>query len=301
MLTSLLARHPDCCHSAPKETNFFTLNFSQGWDWYRGTFAHYRGEPVIGEGSVSYASIPFRENVARRLHEYAPAAKIIYIVRHPYEKLISGWKMATSGPGFVGYESAIRGFESYVLHEEARHPRGGPWNDTDHGWSLARPSSESKTRVWLDALQYQRQMDNYRECFPERQLRVMFLEDWKHDPRQQAEQLCDFLDLDPAKLPAHDEVVNRADERRKLRGFANFLGNSSVLRPLRHAFPSSIRGPLRKALFRSRWGSKQHAYPDFHITSDFKAELIHYLRRSSRDFLEQQGKPPSFWNYDQLA
>ena len=55
-IASILASHPDCCHSAPKETNYFSLNYELGWDWYRGTFAHYDGESILGEASVSYTT-----------------------------------------------------------------------------------------------------------------------------------------------------------------------------------------------------------------------------------------------------
>ena len=82
MLTSVLSEHPDCCHSAPKETNFFTFNFEQGWDWYRGTFAHYRGEAVLGEGSVSYGST--REHLADSfLSGWFPSAADIDVARFP--------------------------------------------------------------------------------------------------------------------------------------------------------------------------------------------------------------------------
>ena len=301
MLASVLLSHPDCCHSAPKETNFFTLNFDEGWDWYRGTFAHYNGEPVIGEASVSYGAIPFRKNVAKQLYEYNPDAKIVYICRHPWNKLVSGWKMATSGPGFVGHSSAIKGFEAYVLHEEPRADLG-PWHNPTLGWDLAAPSSDDVTRVWLDGIYYEGQIDNYLSVFPADQVKVMFLEDWKSDPDGEAAELCRFLGLDPNRLPDPDRTpVNRADERRKVASWYYWFANSDALRPLRHLFPKDFRHSLRRQLFQSPLISRKLVYPDFQISDSFREDLLNYLRAKSAPFLERNGKQPAFWDLENIS
>lgn len=302
MVTSVLSDHPDCCHSAPKETNFFTMNFEQGWDWYRGTFSHYNGEPVVGEASVSYGSIPFRKDVAGQLYEYNPQAKIIYIVRHPYHKLVSGWKMATSGPGFLAHKSAMQSFEAYVLHEEKRLPDGGEWANPTHGWAAARPSDESMTRIWLDALYFEGQIANYLRHFPSEQVLVMFLEDWKADSAAEAVRLCEFLDLDPHRLaPPQEKAVNRADERKQVLPFYKFVADSKWMAPIRHLFPTSVRRPLRKIWHDSRFGSRKLVYPELELSESFRSELLQYLKAKSASFLNSQGKPESFWDFDNLA
>jgi hypothetical protein len=298
-LTSVLAGHPDCCHSAPKETNFFTLNFDQGWDWYRGTFAHYNGESVIGEASVSYGAIPFRRNVVEQLFQYNPDAKIVYITRNPYHKLVSGWKMATSGPGFLAHKSAMRGFEAYVLHEEKRHAEGGQWQNPTHGWIAAERSSESMTRVWLDALYFEGQIQNYLRLFPPEQLKVLFLEDWKRSFRSEAESLCEFLGLDPSRLVGPGAAINRADERKQVLSFYKFIADSKWLEPVRHLFPKSIRRPIRSAWYNSRFGSRKLTYPEFRVSDRFKRDLIRYLKAKSASFLALHNKPENFWDVDE--
>ena len=300
MLASVLAGHPDCCFSAPKETNFFSLNFDQGWDWYRGTFAHYDGEPVLGEGSVSYGNIPFRQNVAPQICEYNPQAKIVYIVRHPWHRLVSGWKMATSGPGFVGHKSAMQGFESYVLHEEERVDFG-PWDNPTHGWDAATPSSERHTRVWLDSIHYEGQIENFRAVFPADQVLVLFLEDWKLDPAAEAASACEFLGLDPTRLPPPaEQPVNRADERRKHHPWFRWFADSEVLRPLRHLVPTDLRHSVRRKMFDSKLTSRRLEYPEFVVSESFRENLKSYLRAKSARFLQHEGKPESFWEFDSL-
>lgn len=302
MLASVLHSHPDCCHSIPKETNFFTMNFEQGWDWYRGTFAHYNGEPIIGEGSVSYGAIPFLKNVVEDLHSYTPGAKIVYIVRHPYGKLVSGWKMALSGPGFLGHASARKGFEQYVMHEEDSHLVGGPWQNPTHGWDDAKPSAENKTRVWLNALHFEGQVNNYLRVFPEEQVKVMFLEDWKADRDREARGLCEFLGLDFDKLPSvKPKAVNRADERIQTLPLFKILGDSKTLAPVRHLLPMKLRKKLRLALFRSPFGSRKLVYPDLTMSPSFRDSLLRYLKTKSASFLRSQGKSETFWDFDNLA
>lgn len=301
-LASVLGGHPDCCHSAPKETNFFTLNYERGFDWYRGNFAHYNGESVVGEGSVSYCSHPFRRCVVDDLYEYNPEAKLIYIVRNPYDKLVSGWKMATIGKGYLAHRAAMRGFEDYVLHEEARHPQGGEWQIPIYDWDAAKPSSDMQTRIWLDSIHYQAFVNAYRRRFPSSQLKVMFLEDWKADQATEAASLCQFLGLDPAKLgQLSDEPVNRAEGRTQVRGVAKLLADAEWLTPLRRLFPMELRRKLRRSVLNSKFGKRPHVYPEFQMSAEFKQSLLRYLQQQSASFLKEQGKPASFWDFGKLA
>ena len=300
-LATVLHTHPDCCFSAPKETNFFTRNFELGWDWFRGAFAHYNGEPIVGEGSVSNAGMPHLKNPVQLLHGYTPDAKFVYIVRNPYEKLVSGWKMALSGPGFLGHKSAKKGFEQYVLHEEDRHPYGGEWSNPTHGWDAATPSADNRTRVWLDGLNFEEHVNQYLRVFPKEQIKVMFLEDWKANEDAECRSLCEFVGLDPSKLPKEQKgPVNRADQRVQTMPLFKLLADSDFLRPIRHLFPQSLRTTLRTALRKSPLGTRKLVYPDLTMSDEFRNNLREYLKTKSASFLKSQGKPETFWDFDKI-
>ena len=297
-LAAALAGHPDCCHSAPKEPNFFSLNFELGWDWYRGTFAHYDGEQVVGEASVSYTHTPFRANAAPRIHQYNPDAKLICIVRHPYDRLVSGWKMATTGPGYLGYHQAMQGFEPYVLRMREVHPEGGSWDYPDFDWDAAKPAP-GFTPIFLDSARYACQLANYRKLFPDEQIKVMFLEDLKANPKAELTSLCEFVGLDPERLPElQQDAVNRADQRRQARASSRFLVESPRMAGIRALIPKSLRPSLRYLLLRSRWGTKKKTYPEFGESPEFKRRLMRYLQQVSLPLLEQEGKPKDFWNFE---
>ena len=93
--------HPEIGMSRPKELNFFVeeMNWQLGADWYR---AHFPGRvPVRGETSPHYTNRPRFEGVAERMSETLGAgARLIYMVRHPLDRLLSHYLHNVGG----GYE-----------------------------------------------------------------------------------------------------------------------------------------------------------------------------------------------------
>jgi hypothetical protein len=94
-LYDVLAEHPDCCVSVPKETNFFLNDelYRQGLEAYFSTFyQHYNDESVCIDVSPLYSSWK-SDLVLKRISCYNQSAKIVYLVRDPISKLESLWKM----------------------------------------------------------------------------------------------------------------------------------------------------------------------------------------------------------------
>ena len=93
--------HPQIAMSRPKELNFFVaeLNWELGVDWYRSHFD--AAAPVRGETSPHYTSRPRFEGVARRMREtLGEEARVVYMVRHPIDRLLSHYLHNVGG----GYE-----------------------------------------------------------------------------------------------------------------------------------------------------------------------------------------------------
>jgi hypothetical protein len=95
-----LGLHPEIHMSKPKELNFFVeeLNWDLGLDWYGGRFDERL--PVRGESSPHYTNLPYFTGVAERIHQHAPDAKLIYMVRDPISRILSHWCHAVG----AGYE-----------------------------------------------------------------------------------------------------------------------------------------------------------------------------------------------------
>jgi Sulfotransferase domain len=94
--------HPEIRMSRPKELNFFVeeLNWELGADWYRGHFP--ADVAVRGETSPHYTNRPRFQGVAERMKEVlGEDLRLIYMVRHPIDRLLSHYLHNVGG----GYES----------------------------------------------------------------------------------------------------------------------------------------------------------------------------------------------------
>jgi Sulfotransferase domain len=111
--------HPEIGMSRPKELNFFVaeLNWDLGVDWYRSHFP--ADAPVRGETSPHYTNRPGFEGVAERMRETLGAdARVVYMVRHPIERLLSHYLHNVGG----GYET--RDLAEVIGPESAYVQRG---------------------------------------------------------------------------------------------------------------------------------------------------------------------------------
>lgn len=87
-----LSLHPSIVMSVPKELDFFVegKNWNKGLDWYESHFdTTSKQAKVYGEASPSYTGFPAIPGVAERMHSVVPDTKLIYLVRHPIERIIS--------------------------------------------------------------------------------------------------------------------------------------------------------------------------------------------------------------------
>ncbi len=84
-----LARHSHTSLPRPKEPNFFTLANPSARQWrsYRQLFA--AGPGVTGEASVAYSDPLISSQVAVRVAEAVPQAKIVFLARDPIARLRS--------------------------------------------------------------------------------------------------------------------------------------------------------------------------------------------------------------------
>jgi hypothetical protein len=96
--TSTLARylcdHPQVCFSRAHEPNFFAFDrqWARGLEYYRSLFAHYDGEPRIGEKSWRDACTGHYPHAFDRVRRTLPELKLIYVVRDPIARGLSMWR-----------------------------------------------------------------------------------------------------------------------------------------------------------------------------------------------------------------
>ena len=127
----------------------------------------------------------------------------------------------------------------------------------------------------------------------------MFLEDLKANQEAEVRSLCEFVGLDPAKLPSAG--TGRYQPRRPATSGSTtgqipwgltHDGALPCLAPEGHSLASALSGHAQQT-----W-DKDKDYPEFRETPEFRRKLMNYLQQVSAQFLEEQGKPSDFWSFD---
>ena len=171
-----LQQHPDVCMSEIKEPNYFTaqevvklyydVSPVNSEDWYHSIFT----EPtrkVVGEGSVSYLFYP---EVAQKIYEYNPEARILIILRSPVQRAFSHYLM-----------DCRLGLCDISLEELLDNPSKYP-----HFY-----------QQFIELGMYHQQTKRYIDVFGQNQVKVMFYDDFKTDTNLFVDQVFSFLDLRP--------------------------------------------------------------------------------------------------------
>lgn len=170
-LASLLEQHPEAGISRPKESHFFSMDaqYQAGWEAYLKFFAHCEGRKAIGDASTSYSRIRYHRQVIPRIKHHLPAPKIIYMVRHPLERMESAFaehRKTPRGAGLMDLNDAIR-----------RQP------------------------MIVDSSRYWEVFDAYRQAFGEEAIKVIWFEDYVARTKEVFQNTCRFLGIDDTYEP----------------------------------------------------------------------------------------------------
>ena len=86
-----LALQPGFFMSTPKEPNFFSDDdiYELGLDWYANLFSAAGVGDICGESSTHYTKLPDYPQTIKRMKSYLPSLKLIYVIRHPIDRLVS--------------------------------------------------------------------------------------------------------------------------------------------------------------------------------------------------------------------
>jgi hypothetical protein len=88
LLASFLGDHPRIDAGSVKESNYFSREFERGPLWYESLYGHDGSGAVRLDASVSY-TYPQYPEALDRLAAAAPDAHLVYVVRHPLERIVS--------------------------------------------------------------------------------------------------------------------------------------------------------------------------------------------------------------------
>jgi hypothetical protein len=201
-----LGAHPEIFMAKTKELDFFVteLNWHKGRRWYESQFRN--GSRVRGDSSPSYTAYPVHDGVAERMAALVPDAKLIYLVRDPIERTLSGYH-----------------------HQRALA--------LEHRPLAAALSDVNESRhIWRS--RYAAQLERFLEHFPLEQILVVDSQELLTRRRETLAGIFRFLGIDErfwADRFAHEHNTRRS-RRRTLLGAGVWVGTVKVLgKPATHA------------------------------------------------------------------
>lgn len=216
----LLSKHPQLFLPSRKEVQFFSSPalYPKGLDWYsQEFFAACPDGRLAGEVSPQYMT---STEIARRVHDDLPEAKIIAILRDPIDRAFSHYRMACRRE--QEHRSSVEAFASAALITE---------EDT------TAPVSDR----YLQFSDYERVLSEYLRLYGRDRMLILFQEDLDKRPETVMRQVCAFLGIDEV-IP--DNVNVRVHQSGKVRfKLLNKLvkGDNIARRVLRAFVPRRLR------------------------------------------------------------
>jgi hypothetical protein len=165
-IAEALRDHPSVFIPVARELQFFNNHYDRGWEWYLRYFKNAGPASALGELTADYWS---SEAAARRIRQHLPEVRLICCLREPGD--------------FAA--SLLRWFRN---HDRYRYG------------STFREMTENP--FFSQLLAYRKHLEVYFDLFPRDQIRVVYYEHMKSDPRRFVRELYRFVCVDPDYRPA---------------------------------------------------------------------------------------------------
>lgn len=210
-----LALQPGIFMTELKEPNFFSNDeqYAKGMEWYLSHFAPAKPDDICGESSTHYTKLPTYPQTIARLRQHFPNVKLIYVMRHPIDRLISQY-----------------------IHE---------WTEKVISVNINQAVNEYPELIAYS--QYSMQLKPYFETFGKERVLPVFFERMIAHPQAELERICQFIGY--KGKPVWDEQLNAQNistERMRKSAWRDFLVEAPGLKQLRRWFiPKSFRTWVR--------------------------------------------------------
>jgi hypothetical protein len=236
-----LGLHPQVAMAREKELDFFVLehNWHRGIAWYKSQF---RGNAAVhGEASPRYTYYPSYQGVPVRMHRVVPKAKLIYILRDPIERIVSGY---------------VHGLAHGVEHRTIVEALG---------------DLEANRYVWRS--QYYMQLAQYLRCFPQSQILILTLEDLQQHRRRVMRRIFGFLGVDDTFHSVWFSYVKHPSRRkRRLTDQGRRLAGTPLMRVVER-WPFGLREKVKAVAY----NPFSHSVPRPRLDGPLRQALMEYL------------------------
>ncbi len=280
-LHDYLTGHPQLAEPQYKEPGFFSRDerFSLGLDWYRSVFASAKEGQLAFESSTCYTRHPHFGEVAARIHEHLPGIKLVYIMRHPVDRLYSHYRHA-------------------MLERQKKN----------EGPVVSLEAAMSESSEYFDAGCYLRQIEQFTAHYDRDRFFFLTLEELKADPDAMLGSLQEFLGVD--RVPTLSASLKGASNAASARAVGTTtasardkLRRNPLVRVAKRLIPKQARGLLMKAVMNSpvvkaRAKAKADAFAAqlSKLTDAKRQELLKRYEEPNAALAEFLGRPlPDSW------
>ena len=208
-----ICEHPSVLEASYDEIGFFDSNYQLGMEWYRSMFPKQKemdevrnstGFAITGEDTPFYF---WKKEVIQRILKNLPNIKIILIFRNPIDRAYSNYNLG------VRTESEKLSFED-AIDEEMKFLEENSF----------RKSIDQK-RSYLSKGLYDKQIKNWFDFFPKKQIHVLSTEEMRNDPKKTLLKIFEFLEIseynikNPQKQKSANYDFMKQETRQKLLNF----------------------------------------------------------------------------------
>lgn len=255
-----LDAHPDVFITKPKEVFFFSHegNYHKGWAHYLKLYENAGTVIARGEATTDYSHVVQFPDTPKRIAKHIPDCRLIYMVRHPVERIASQWALARShGSTSLSLSRAVFGLPELI---QVSH--------------------------------YLTTMQAYLNWFSEEQICTVMFEDFTRDPRSQAQRCLSHIGVDPDKVPMDVPAAPTGKEflRQQWRLVRRIRG-LGVMQHYRTAVPESTRARINSFITRRQdWVLDWDRSCLNYVRSILEADSNAFLERFTT-------KPEGYWSF----
>ena len=226
-LFNYLEQHPEIFVPEVKEPHYFSMpevtktyyktQFITNEGDYKNLYAEAEGFKAIGDFSSSYL---YHSDSAKKIKQFNPEAKIIVVLRNPWERSLSHYLM-----------DYTQGYISVPLAKVLDSPEEFP----------------AYYQQYVSVSAYADQLRAYYEVFPKEHLLIVLSEDLFQHTQQELEKIFSFLGVEKSFVPKAEKAHNQYKQPRF--AFVGKLKQSKALQAILKRTPEGLKGFMGKILF----------------------------------------------------
>ena len=210
-----LAIQPGIYMSHLKEPNYFSDDdqYAKGWNWYCSHFEAAQKNDLCGESSTHYTKLPTYPQTIQRLYHHLPNIKLIYVMRHPIDRLVSQY-----------------------IHE---------W--TQRVISVEINQAITQYPELIEYSRYSMQLQPYFDTFGRDRVLPVFFENLCQTPQMELERICNFIGYEGKPKWDYDlETRNQSSKRMRKSAWRDVLVEAPILKEIRQQWvPKEFRNWVR--------------------------------------------------------